>query len=158
MSAAKTFEVVDAALDLVSDLAKKMGANNHHEWGWHFPRYRAFAKALFERSPIKKGARVRLTKTPDINEKDSWGWLGAKHFLVAGAMATVADVDFSKGKFSAGLVFDDESWLPNFGEHAGKPQPVTRPSQYWFSESSFEVVVEAPAEAGEAREGVESHG
>ena len=144
MSARETFKAVDAAFDILAELMKKLGAWNPGDgFGWHFPRYRAFAEALFDRSPIKKGARVRLTKTPEITAAKSWGWLHAKHYLVEGAMATVDDVDFSDGQFSAGLLFDDESWLPDFGELKGIPQPVTRRAQFWFRESSFEVVTEA---------------
>ena len=143
MSAKETFEVVDAAFDILADLMKKLGAWNPGDgFGWHFPRYRAFARALFDRSPIKVGARVRLTRTPDITVEKRWGWMGAKHFLVEGALAAVDEVDFSDGKFSAGLCFDDESWIPKCGPDASKPQPVIQRAQYWFVEDVFEVVTE----------------
>ena len=143
MSAAKTFAVVDAALDLVSEIAKKMGASPG-EWGWHFQRYRAFAKALFERSPIKKGARVRLTKTPIINAERAWGWLGSKHFLVDRAAAIVDDVDFHEGKFSAALLFDEESYISPCGANKGQAIKVApeKRHQYWFSESDFAIMAE----------------
>jgi len=133
VSADETFKTVDAALDLLLDLSEKLGNHvNGDGFAWHFPRYRAYARALFERSPIKKGARVRLTKTPDINPKDSWGWMHARHFLIKGAMATVADVDFDKGRFSAGLVFDDESFVLDCGPNKGVPQPTQ-----WYVPGSF---------------------
>lgn len=139
MNASKTFEVVDQALDLLIELAKRLDARS--DFGWHFSRYRAYAKALFDRSPIKKGARVRLTKTPKISKTESWGWVGSEHFLVEGAMATVAEVDFADGLFSAGLIFDEESWIPTLEPSRG-PQPVDRKAQYWFTENWFEVVQE----------------
>jgi hypothetical protein len=62
-------------------------------------------------APFKVGDRVILTKTPDINSKDSWGWMGSKHFLVKGAHGTVRSVDVDGRGFSASVEFDDESWI-----------------------------------------------
>ncbi len=66
---------------------------------------------IFKLCKYSKGDRVILTKTPDINAKESWGWLGAKHFLIEGAKATIKEIEFYNGRFILGLIFDDESWI-----------------------------------------------
>lgn len=76
-----------------------------------------YRKALLEKSPFKKGDTVVLTKTPDINEKDSFGWLGSKHFLIKGAKAKVAKVEMnSKGLYCYGLLFENDSYILSSGE------------------------------------------
>lgn len=69
-----------------------------------FEKIKGYAEALFERfAPFREGDRVMLVKVPEINEKNSWGWMGAKHFLVYGAKGTVKCVDLYKGKFEASI-------------------------------------------------------
>ena len=94
---------------------------------------------LFTRfAPFRVGDRVRLTETPEISEKVSWGWLGGKHFLVKGALATVQTVDVCKDKFRAGLIFDDDSWIDRDGvRHPADPRDR---GAYTFSERFVERV------------------
>jgi hypothetical protein len=93
--------------------------------------------SLFDRfCPFKVGDRVRLTKTPEISKKIAWGWLRGKHFLVAGAKATVTSRGYRGDAFCFGLVFDDESWI----DGDGRLNPMDRPSVYTFSEYSVEGV------------------
>lgn len=89
------------------------------------------ANSIWQRCPFKVGDRVMLTKTPDINPQTSWGWMGAKHFLVQGAKATVEEREFYNGQFRFGLFFDDESWI----DHRGILRPVDRKGLYCFGES-----------------------
>lgn len=105
---------------------------NSQELKYEFNKLREYATALFERfAPFKEGDRVVLTKTPKIDKETSWGWMGSKHFLVKGAMATVHDVDYRNGLFFASLYFDDESWV----DSDGTVNPVNRPALYTFSEN-----------------------
>lgn len=78
------------------------------------------ALTIFDRCPFKVGDRVQLTKTPVINEAESWGWMGFKHFLVEGALATVQARSFYKGKFRFDLCFDDESIIDSYTKEVVK--------------------------------------
>ncbi len=69
------------------------------------------ANTIWQKSPFAVGDRVKLARTPEITETHSWGWLGAKHFLVEGAQATIQTREFFNGQFYFGLHFDDESWI-----------------------------------------------
>lgn len=110
---------------------------------WHFKKMAGYTKALFERfAPFKAGDRVHLAKTPDINPETSWGWMGSKHFLVKGAKGKVTSVDFDADtkKFTALVMFDDESWVPDNdygpGKRKGVPVPIEEKDRhvYYFSE------------------------
>lgn len=130
----KTFEVIGKRLAALDALTEAILLDQS---GWHWKKLQAYAQGLFDRAPFKAGDRVRLTVTPDINEKDSWGWMHAKHFLVKGALATVHSVDFSDGLFNALCVFDDETYLHY---HTKEKLPVDRPSLYHFWETKLELV------------------
>lgn len=133
----KSLEHIEKVLTAVDSLHE---ATSHHEHKWHWQKLREYARGLFDRAPFKDGDRVRLTKTPEINVKDSWGWVHAKHFLVEGCEGTVSDVDFQDGRFVALFCPDGQTWLPECGEKKGIPQPVDRPGHYGFSESYLERV------------------
>ena len=105
-----------------------------------FEKMKGYAEALFERfAPFREGDRVMLVKVPEINEKDSWGWMCAKHFLVYGAKGTVKTVDLYKGKFQAGVVWDDDSWID---EHTKEIHPVKDKSLFNHSEDYLRVIGE----------------
>lgn len=95
--------------------------------------------ALFGLAKFKVGDRVRLSRAPEISSEKSWGWMGAKHFLVAGAVATVQTVEARRDPpgFCYGLTFDDESWVDSKGDR----RPVDRPSLYVFGESSLDAAL-----------------
>jgi hypothetical protein len=88
------------------------------------------------------GDRVQLGITPAINETSAPGWMGSKHFLVAGASGTVHDADVCDGVFRYQVVFDVESWVDSKGE-THKVPPDKRHS-YCFSECYL--VATPPAE------------
>ena len=134
----KTMAHADDVLAAVDTFTK---AVSQHEHAWHWKKLRVYAAALFERAPFKTGDRVRLTRTPDITPTKSWGWMGARHFLVKGALATVDSVDFSDGHFEAWLRFDDESWK----DHEGKLHPPSEKALYHFWETSLERMDESSA-------------
>jgi len=79
--------------------------------------------------------RVQLSVTPVINETQSPGWLGSKHFLVAGACGTVRDADVRNHAFYYQVVFDAESWVDSKGvEHTIDPD---RRASYCFREDEL---------------------
>lgn len=67
-----------------------------------------FAQTL---APYQPGTRLKLTKTPVITTNEKWGWLGAKHVLVAGAIGTVREVEVDCNGFSYLLDFESETWI-----------------------------------------------
>src|SRR5258708_7658 len=83
------------------------------------------ANSLWQRAPFQVDDRVKLNTTPEISAEKSWGWMGAKHFLIEGALATVHHREFYDGQFVFGLAFDDESWINHDGiKHMRKPESI----------------------------------
>lgn len=129
--------------EVLSAIETFKSATRSHEHDWHWKKLRAYAEGLFQRAPFKPGDRVQLTKTPRIDEKHAWGWLGAKHFMVKGARATVKYVDYSDGHFEAWVHFDDDSWLSFDGT-----KNVRKPEErylYHLWETSIEKVTPSPS-------------
>jgi len=98
---------------------------------------------IFDRFAFPIGAKVRLTKTPEISWSKSWGWMRAKHFLVEGAVATVTTVDLWEGKFNYGLVFDDASYINEMTKEI-VPLEGERRGIYIFGESWVERLTPKP--------------
>lgn len=83
---------------------------------YYIERAQEYQEALFNKfAPFKIGDRVRLIKTPEINENRFPGWLSSKHFLIEGAVGTVESVDYRDETFCADVVFDNESWIDSNG-------------------------------------------
>jgi hypothetical protein len=99
-------ETLPQLIELVEQL-EKLTRGNLADLKYHLQT----ANSIWRLAPFKVGDRVQLAKTPNINEKDSWGWMGAKHFLIKGAAATVQVREFYDASFVFGLHFDDDSWL-----------------------------------------------
>jgi NTP pyrophosphatase (non-canonical NTP hydrolase) len=98
-----------------------------------------FVKVMFEKHcPFKVGDRAKLSKTPDINEKDSWGWMGAKHFLIKGKEGTIESVDFHIDKFIFGFIPDNQTYIPSSGDRT--EIPINEPYVYMFSEGWLEPI------------------
>ena len=95
----------------------------------------AFRMCIDRFAPFKVGDRVKLAKTPTITEKESWGWMGCKHFLVKGAKATVEEVGCGEGGFTFSMLFDDETWIH---PHTGKKMKHERPHHFMFGEQWVE--------------------
>lgn len=95
------------------------------------------ANTIWLRCPFSVGDRVVLTMTPEITEEKRWGWMGAKHFLVKGAVATVAEREFYDGTFKFGLKFDDDSWI-NSTDGSINPIEEKNRGLYYFSEKNIE--------------------
>lgn len=90
--------------------------------------------SLFDRfCPFKVGDRVQLKTTPEISKDVAWGWLGAKHFLVEGAIATVVTADYRDDSFEFGLQFDDDSWVDRSGNL--RLVEIERRGIFWFGET-----------------------
>lgn len=86
---------------------------------------------LLTLAPHQVGDRVRLVDAPDINERDSWGWMHAKHFIVKGAVATVAHVEADGEGFSYFLQFEDDSWINSYTKRIN-PRPAKDRGTYGF--------------------------
>ena len=71
---------------------------------------------IFELSKFKENQIIKLNKTPIIDEKNSWGWMSHKHFLIEGATGVIKDVRIHKGKFQYGIQFDNDSHLDYFSK------------------------------------------
>jgi len=107
---------------------------------WYFEQIVDRQKMLFGRfAPVKKGDRVELVQAPAIDIDTRPGWQGSEHFLVPGALATVQGVDTHKNRFTADLVFDDESYLLISDS---TPVPVDRKHTYGFDEAYFRKIEE----------------
>lgn len=87
---------------------------------------------IFELSKFKENQIVKLNKTPIIDEKNSWGWIGFKHFLIEGATGVIKDIRIHKGKFQYGIQFDNDSYL----DYISKKEILTdKKGTFYFSES-----------------------
>jgi hypothetical protein len=111
-----------ASLRPTIDQLRKIGEN----WTDLMYKLEKFAAAydllLTRYAKFHVGDRVQLGITPFINETRAPGWLGSKHFLVAGAYGTVRDVDVRDGMFYYQVVFDAESWQDSEGiKHVVEP-------------------------------------
>lgn len=93
---------------------------------------RQFKTFLETESRFKIGDRVELSETPVITEATAHGWLCSKHFLVEGAQARVAEIDYFGNEFGYAVVFDDESWK----DRDGVVHPVAEKDKhtYFFRE------------------------
>lgn len=101
-------------------------------------RFAAAYDLLISRyAPFKVGDRVRLTRTPNITENTAPGWLGSKHFLVAGALCTVKQVEVvPPADLRFAVAFDTESWIDRHGmEQQVEPE---RRHVYSFREGDLE--------------------
>jgi hypothetical protein len=81
---------------------------NMHELEYTIERLEDAVSGLYSFAKFRVGNNVILNKTPVINEKVAWGWLGCKHFLIEGAQAIVCDVDWYKGRFRYGIKFEEK--------------------------------------------------
>jgi hypothetical protein len=93
---------------------------------------RQFKTFIETEARFKVGDRVELAITPEINERDSWGWMCSKHFLVEGAIATVREIDY-RGDFGYSIVFDNESWK----DRDGVIHPTKDKHTYYFAEEKL---------------------
>ncbi len=113
----------------------------YHDASTYYPdQMYEYAKALFTRfCPFKENQLVRLTKTPLITEETAYGWLGCRHFLVEGAIARVASVDYVDGKFACQVTFETQSWI---NSETKKLMPKPHGSLFSFSEDYLEPIGE----------------
>lgn len=118
-----------ASLPKIIEALQKFGelsGADFRSWIWDLQQ----ADKLWDRCPFKEGDKAVLAKTPDIRPETSPGWMSSKHFLVEGALATVASVGFYDGQFRFGLMFDNETWI----DREGIQRPVDNQYVYTFGE------------------------
>ena len=89
-------------------------------------------------APFKIGDNVRLAVTPVITEDTAPGWLGSRHFLIAGAQGTVRTVFIGKSGLRFEVDFLDESWIDRDGNR--HPVDDRHRHVYSFSEAELEAV------------------
>lgn len=98
---------------------------------WEIEQLSAFiAHAIGKLSPLQIGDVAELVKTPDINERDSWGWMGHRHILVEGRRGVVRTVSWRDGVFFFQWEPVDQTWK----DQAGNEHPVSSPGLFRFSE------------------------
>ncbi len=105
---------------------EKLSGGNLSQWRYTLEN----ANSIWKRCPYKVGDLVSLVKTPEITEKKSWGWLGAKHFLKEGAIGRINEISFHDGLFFFYVTFENETWI----DYEGVERPVSRLANYSFSE------------------------
>jgi len=79
-----------------------------------------------ELAPFQIGDEVELIDAPEINQKDTPGWMGAKHILVNGRKGIIRDVTYDDRGYTVMFEPNNETWI----DLNGKEQPVTRPGHY----------------------------
>ena len=101
---------------------------------WPIKQLRLLLEGCFDHSKYKIGDWVFLTKTLEITEDKSPGYMPYKHFLIEGAIAYVEDVVLRENKgFYYALSFVGHSWVSAKG--VVHPQPFN--GQFHFSEASL---------------------
>lgn len=126
----KTIESVMQASKLIVQAGKLLTDGGGD---YNLEKLGEYARALFDRfAPFKVGDRVLLTSTPRITIEKNRGWMGAKHWLVAGIVGTVTDVDYRNGAFYALVLWDDQTWK---NSDTGEVHPLTREDWANFTHS-----------------------
>jgi len=124
----------DELIDLMEQIKFLCGSS--HNKPYFTKRIKEYIEGLFERfCPFRVGDRVVLSKTPIITKEKSWGWKGSKHFLKKGAAAVIREIDYCRGKFVYGLIFDNETWWDSTNKIA---RPINQKHIYTFSEDYIE--------------------
>lgn len=62
-------------------------------------------------APFKVDDIVILTRTPEISNEVSHGWMGAKHFLIKGARGRIQSVSCGSRGFRFDVIFDNETFI-----------------------------------------------
>lgn len=97
---------------------------------------------LLTLAPLQPGTRVMLKDPPIISNDENWGWIGAKHFLVAGAKGTVRQVEADRDGFSYHVEFDDDSWIDSVTKKVNKRRPEERHTYHFSPERLIPIATE----------------
>jgi hypothetical protein len=127
-------EKVKQGLKLLDEGMRLLGAG---PMDYYAQRLVGCYEFLLTLAPHQPGDRVRLIDTPVITERESWGWLGGKHFLVKGAIAVVHSVEANFDGFSYFLKFEDDSWINSYTKEVN-PRPPKERDIYGFREKWIE--------------------
>lgn len=87
---------------------------------YYFERMIDFYDGCMKASKFKPGDRVKL------KESVTDGWNGRNHFMIAGAKATIMEVDYYKGKYRYDIMFDKETWIKDWGSDKGEVDIVDK--------------------------------
>lgn len=103
------------------------------------------ACSIWLMSPFKVGDRVTLSMTPKITTEERWGWMGSKHYLIKGSIASIRERSFYGGKFIYGVTFDDESYKDLDGIlHPAEEKHIYSFAAEWLSKFDYD---QLPCEA-----------
>lgn len=122
------FKMMVGQYQTVAQTVARLGAPDVE---YSLKKIAGYVEGLFSRAPWQPGDRARLVKTPDINAKDSWGWMGSRHILVEGREGTITSIDFRDGRFTCLWCPDNQTYISSLD---GKEYPVDSPGHYGFSE------------------------
>ena len=126
-----TFSATEKAETIESFRAKIRALQSSQFPVWEMERLTKFVEfAIGKLSPLQVGDTAALTDTPEITPEKSWGWMGSKHFLVAGKQGVVRSVDWDDA-FIFGWEPFDQTWIH---PHTGEAMPVARPAIYVFGQ------------------------
>jgi hypothetical protein len=118
----KIIDGFEAMLKTAEAIADR--SNCHYDTYERLKQMRGVLEWTFTQgAPFKVGDRAVLRSPPEINKKDSWGWMHAKHFLVAGAVGSVADVKFYNGVWCVGFCPDEQTFKSSV---TGKYEPADK--------------------------------
>lgn len=109
------------------EIKKATAILGHGPTSYYIEKVEGYVNALFEvYAPFKVGDRVMIIDDIHIGP----GWESCRHFLVVGQKGYVQDVDYVKYRFTADVVFDNETWIDSNGDE----QPVTDKHCFHLSE------------------------
>ena len=120
MNKDKLQEMVDAINNVSESFEAFNKVMNGGPSSYYFERMIEFYEGCMKVSKFKIGYRVELKET--VTD----GWQGRNHFMVAGAKATIMDVDYYKGEYRYDIMFDKETWIKNWGENKGEVDIVDK--------------------------------
>lgn len=114
---------------------------NFNESGFYIRETTDFIDTMFKRfCPFDVGDKVKLTKTPIINEKESGGWMGFKHLLKKGCVGKIDEVGFSNSKFCFIFIPDRSTWIDSTGKEHLYEEDNRKP-RFSFNEDWLEKIL-----------------
>lgn len=114
MNKEKIKELAKSVEDITDAFRQFQSVMGHGPADYYFERIVGYYEGCIKAAKFQAGDRVELKET--VTD----GWQGRNHFMTAGAKATIMDVDYYKGKYQYGIIFDKETWIKDWGEDKGE--------------------------------------
>lgn len=128
MKKEKIIEITEALNQTKEAYHNLQSALNSGPASFYFEQILDYYHGCMAAAKFKEGEKVKLKE--DVDTSDAPGWNHCKHFLIKGAEATVDSVDYSKGKFYYGIIFDNETYINRDDEI----KPVTNKHTFCFQQ------------------------